>query len=221
MVAAAMQSCIDNDNSDSYLPNALVTVKADEAGKTYFKVDEGCTLYPDNLKTALYDGKEVRALVSYKELDKETPGYTKTVELNWVDSIRTKDVVLLQPGESLDKFGHDVIDIVNDWVTVLEDGYLTLRVRTFWGDVNRRHEINLVGNINPDDPYEVELRHDSKGDTNGRLGDALIAFRLKNLDPDAPSVQSLTVKWKNLNGTEKKATIKIPLYTQDYPDFDK
>lgn len=216
MVAAALQSCdVTDDDNTSYMPNALVTVKTDDGGRTYFQLDETSTLFPDNITETLFDGKEVRALVSYKELDKETAGYSKTVAVNWIDSIRTKDVVMLQPGESIDAYGHDGIDIVNDWVTVLEDGYLTLRVRTVWGNVGHRHELNLVGNVNADDPLEVELRHDAKGDTYGRLGDALIAFRLKDLAPEAASIQRLTVKWRSMDGVEKKAEVKVPLYTQN------
>jgi len=207
----SLQSCLDDDNDydSTGFPNALVTVKSTDDNKTYFQLDESTTLYPENLNTQLYDGKHVRALMNFSEIDKQTPGYTKTVRINWIDSIRTKDMVLLSETVTDQTLGCDPIELVRDWVTIAEDGYLTLRVRTVWGDPNKVHYLNLLGNVNPENPFEVELRHNASGDTHGSFGDALIAFRLSELPVEIPDGQLLTVKWKSFNGTEKKASFKM------------
>ncbi len=106
---------------------------------------------------------------------------TRNVCVNWIDSIRTKNTVPSLGDLNDTKYGNDPIEIVKDWLTVAEDGYLTLRIRTIWGCLNVRHSINLLTDVNPENPYELELRHDANGDVNGELGDALIAFNLKNL----------------------------------------
>lgn len=36
-------------------------------------------------------------------------------------------------------YGTDPVDMINDWVTIAEDGYLTLRFRTMWGDRSQAH----------------------------------------------------------------------------------
>lgn len=207
----SLQSCLDDDN-DSYsagFPNALVTVKTTDDNKTYFQLDESTTLYPENITTELYDGKQVRALMNFEEVDKQTPGFTKTVRVNWIDSIRTKDMVLLSDKVTQEWLGNDPVEIVNDWVTVAEDGYLTLCVRTVWGNPSKVHYMNLLGDVNPENPFEVELRHNASGDIYGSLGNALIAFRLNEIPAEIPEGQMLTVKWKAFNGTEKKANFKL------------
>lgn len=211
VAALTMHSCTDDDNQ-SYsvlIPNALVTVKATDDNATYFQLDENTTLYPENIKTELYDGKQVRALMNFTELDKVTPGFTKTVQVNWIDSIRTKDMVALSETVTNEWLGNDPVDIVNDWVTIAEDGYLTLRLRMPWYNRHSPHNMNLLGHVNPENPFEVELRHNAHGDTFGPLTDSMIAFRLNEIPAEIPEGQELTVKWKTLNGIEKTVNFKI------------
>ncbi|CEN49242.1 conserved hypothetical protein [Capnocytophaga canimorsus] len=52
------------------------------------------------------------------------------MRINWIDSIRTKKPVPDLGAENDAKYGNDAIEVVKDWLTVAEDGYLTLRIRT-------------------------------------------------------------------------------------------
>lgn len=209
-VVFGLQSCDDDDDYVAVnFPNGLVTVKTNAEGNTYFQLDEETTLFPENITSKLYDGKEVRALMNFEVLDKETEGYTKTVRVNWIDSIRTKNMVVVPEDASIEDYGKDPVEIVNDWVTVAEDGYLTLRVRTLWGGSNKEHYLNLVGGVNEENPFEVELRHDAKGDVNGAWGDALIAFRLSEIPEEIPEDQKLTLRWQAFDGTVKKVDFKL------------
>ena len=206
----ALPSCMDSDNDvpQSY-STALVTVKSTPDNKTFLQLDDQTTLFPQNFTSQLYGGKEVRALMSFNELDKQTPGFSKTVHVNWIDSIRTKDMITLQENTTIEKYGNDPLEIVNDWVTIAEDGYLTLRLRTLWGNTGKAHNFNLIGNINPGNPFELELCHNANGDIHGKLGDALIAFRLSALPKQYPPDQKLTLKWKSFDGSFKQAYFKI------------
>ena len=64
MSAFTFQSCDTDDdtNWDQVLPNALVTVKQN-ADACYLQLDDNTTLLAKNLKTPVFDGKEVRALI--------------------------------------------------------------------------------------------------------------------------------------------------------------
>ena len=53
-------------------------------------------------------------------------------------------------------YGNDPVEILNDWVTIAEDGYLTLRFATCWGN-GQSHFVNLISTQNPDNSYEVEF----------------------------------------------------------------
>ena len=60
-------------------------------------------------------------------------GFTQQAYINWIDSIRTKDAVHAPADEAA--YGNDAVEIVKDWVSIAEDGYLTLRFRTRWETV--------------------------------------------------------------------------------------
>ena len=173
--ALTFQSC-DNDNDtdwDRVFPNALVTVKK-SGDACYLQLDDNTTLLAKNLKPTIFDGKEVRALVNYT-----------------------------QTSEKSEKYGDDMVDIVRDWVTVAEDGYLTLRFRALWGG-QKVHYINLVTGVNPDNPYEVELRHNANGDPQNYWRDALVAFNLNDAVPDTEGkTVKLTIRWRSSQGYKK------------------
>ena len=93
-------------------------------------------------------------------------------------------------------------EIVNDWVTIAEDGYLTLRFRTMWSNMGITHYVNLIPTNNPENPYEVEFKHDANGDVNGRVGDGLVAFKLDNLPDTEGETVKLKLIYKSFNTTK-------------------
>lgn len=187
----ALQSC-NKDNINDRLYTALVTYEADEDG-VRLQLNDSTTLIPTNVKPSLFKGKKVRALIDY------TIEEGQNVKVHTIDSIRTK-LPAKDLGEDNDKtYGIDRLEIVNDWVTVAEDGYLTLRIRTHRGSVGAIHYINLVSKGVKDGVYEYELRHDASGDIYGYQADALIAFDLNELAPEDHSPVKLHLKWAGFN----------------------
>ena len=204
--AFTFQSCNDDDDTDwsQVLPNALVTVKQN-GDACYLQLDDNTTLLAQNLKSTVFGGKEVRALVNYSSTNEKSDLYNQVVHVNWIDSILTKKPVpsLGSDEANSEKYGNNQVDIVRDWVTVAEDGYLTLRFRALWGG-QKPHYINLVTGVNPENPYEVELRHNQNGDAKYRVGDALVAFNLNDALPDTNGkTVKLTIRWKSSNGDKK------------------
>lgn len=199
---AGMQSCQDDDDNNYYvrIPNALVTVKTDTDNTFYLQLDDKTTLLPVNMAASPFGDKEVRALVSCNESGEESGKYSKAVQINWIDSILTKPMVLDWEEENDEKYGTDPVEIVKDWVTIAEDGYLTLRFRTLWGNSSQPHYVNLLRTNNPDNPYEVEFRHNAYGDLHGAPGDALVAFKLDGLPDTGGETVKLTLKWKSFSG---------------------
>ncbi len=90
-LACTVQSCTDDDNDNITLlrPTALVTVRPTGDGTFTLQLDNTTTLSPSNMKSSPFGDKEVRALVNYTETDTDSSGSTRSVHVNWMDSIRT------------------------------------------------------------------------------------------------------------------------------------
>ncbi len=202
MIATFSSCSLDDDEKvDTYLPTALVTVKPVSNERFFIQLDDSTRLEPSNMTKSPYGDKTVRALVNYKIEEKKSD--MQRVQINWMDSIRTKNVVPSLGEKDNATFGNDPVEIVRDWVTVAEDGFLTLRIRTRWGH-NTPHYLNLLTSVNPQNPYELELRHDAKGDLYGNMGDALIAFNLREVLANAEKEKvKLTLRWRSFGGEKK------------------
>lgn len=68
--------------------------------------------------------------------------------------------------------------------------------------------MNLLTGVNPDDPYEVEFRHDAEGDDERKWGDGLVAFSLKDLPDTEGKTVTLKLRWQSYSGT-KQANFKF------------
>ena len=208
-LGAIMVSCNDNDDNAwvyyHQYANALVTTKTANDGTFFLQVTDNTTMLPCNISKSPFD-KEMRALINYVPVDKELlpngdlRGCDMAVKVLWIDSIRTKMPVpdLAELNDAT--YGSDCVEIIDDWVTVAEDGYLTLRFRTVWGGIGKIHYVNLLTGVNPENPYEVELRHDAQGDVNGEFADALVAFNLNDLPDTGGQTVKLKLRWKSYSG---------------------
>jgi hypothetical protein len=199
----------DDDNAAALRPTALVTVYPSSSEGLTLQLDDSTTIVPYNMKTSPFGEKRVRALVNYTIVGAAS-GTPYNVYVNWIDSIRTKYPVATQGSEDEKVYGNDPIEIVRDWVSVAEDGYLTLRIRTLWGGT-ATHVVNLVSGVNKDDVYEFDLRQNANGDTVGRMGDALIAFDLNSLWNEHPEKVNIKVNWISFSG-KKTAEFSLKMH---------
>lgn len=220
LVLLFLPACSSGPNEPDlgYYPTALVTARTVDS-VFVLQLDDSTTLYPQNFKKSPYP-REVRALVNYVE--EGMADNRQQVHINWIDSIRTKDAVPTMGEQNDSVYGKDPVEIVRDWVTVAENGYLTLRVRTRWGGYGAKHYLNLLTGINPENPYELELRHDAQGDVCGDMGDALIAFNLNDLPRDTRQDVKIKLHWQSFGG-EKSTEFDLRLRPQkarDYPRLE-
>lgn len=199
---SSLSSCLnDDDNSyEKMYPNALVTAKTGSDDTFFLQLDEQTTLLPVNMASSPFGEKEVRALVNYEEVEESSGKYSKAIQINWIDSILTKPIAPDLGEENDAVYGSDPVEILNDWVTIAEDGYLTLRFMTNWGYGSQPHYVNLLRTDNTENPYEVEFRHNAYGDIYGELGSALVAFDLNQLPDTEGKTVKLTLKWKSFSG---------------------
>ena len=213
--ALSFQACIDKDSYNSeYYPNAIVTVKpSDDNTSVRLQLDEKTQLWPVNLKKSPFGDKEVRAYINYRRPTSEELNKggiladISNVYVNWLDSIRTKNMAVSAGSKELNKkvYGNDPLEIVGSWETCVEDGYLTFRFRTYWGNSNK-HILNLVQEDGTN-PYKVTLYHDANGDEGRNVADATIAFRLDKLPSTEGKEVELTFVWFSFTG-EKTAKFK-------------
>ena len=198
-VVTIFTSCEEKDVEHSPLYNGLVTIRYTEGDLLYFQLDDVRTLYPVNMNTGKFWVDGQRALINFYVVDEDDRGFTDAVYVNWIKPILTKATVESKGVENDVVYGKDPVEIVRDWVTVVEDGYLTLRFRTYWsGGVT--HTVNLLTGVNPDNPYEVEFRHNDYGDYDYYVGDGLVSFDLSKLPDTRGKIVKLKLKWISFSG---------------------
>ena len=212
--------------------NAIVTVKSSQSGRFYFQLDDDTTLEPSDWKNPFH--KEVRALLSYADLKIASDLCSKTVRVERIDSLITKDanyidiedglktpasneqVYLVDAGykttSDLLSFS-DPVEIVSsegvpDWLSYSEDGYLTIHFATYWGGVTS-HSVNLYASkAHPDHLYFV---HKNNGDLQTTWSEGLLAFKLFHMyigrKDDLSSPRDITLHWLSFDG-EKTAVFR-------------
>ncbi|MCI1247281.1 MAG: NigD-like protein [Prevotella sp.] len=204
--ALSLQSCLDDDddNYDYYYgANALVTLKSSSSGHLLLQLDDSTLLYPVNMSSSPYGNKELRALVKIRDprgnegINKDNLADSlKNVYVSWIDSVRTKPMAPSYGVKNDSIYGNDPLELVDSWMTVSEDGYLTVNFRTYFGN-GSVHTLNLVKG---DSTNVLELHQDANGDHGGRLGDGIIAFRLDSLVDTKGEYKTFTLKWKSFDG---------------------
>lgn len=209
-IALSSQSCLkDNSGQSNLYANAIVTVKPNaDNSSVVLQLNDSVVLKPTNISKSPFGTKEVRALTFCRGSFDEKKAGTYDIAISWLDSILTKQPVVSLGDEDEKTYGKDPVEIVNSWETVVEDGYITLRFRTNWGSNGIIHTFNLVTGTDPDDPYTVVFRHNAKEDTEGQLGDGIVAFNLGSLPDTGGKYVPLTLKWKSFSG-EKSVEFKF------------
>jgi len=90
----------------------------------------------------------------------------------------------------------DGLDVIEDWMTSLEDGYLTIHYSAWWGDGRIRHSVYLTR----DSSGEFTLVHNANGDARTEKADALVYFDINTLFSDTDENDVITLKWKTCAG---------------------
>lgn len=219
-MALLSSSCRKEDPRPFTYYEATVTFKPSSDGSYFLEQDDKTALIVTNDSWKTYpfpDGKEKRAYIRYGMYGDiipghKVPGYDETWEVMLIaaDTIRTKSPVVYRADEE-DIYGNDPVGLYlgNDVfpTTLIEDGYLNVAFEIMVGGVGVTHEINLLTNVDPNDPYTVELRHNAHDSYEMEPAKCLMDFPLKDLPDTEGKTVTLTLKWLSLvTGKYEKTT---------------
>lgn len=201
-------ACNDDDDSvRGRVYDAIVTVLPGENG-VWFAVNDSVVVTPSNITKPIYGNREVRALTRFM-VPSSSAGLTdgQAVEVLAIDSILTKPAT--QWTETVDKeLGNDPVAIGKDWLTVAEDGYLTLHIYVRTNQASAPHYLHLLKGRDPQKPYELELRHTANGSLGSMSVGGYVAFDIKDILPiGIDKTVNLTVRYRDFNGSDASVTI--------------
>ncbi|MGN0202730.1 MAG: hypothetical protein ACI399_07500 [Candidatus Cryptobacteroides sp.] len=197
----AFTSCNDANENKAYV--ALVTYEA-KGNDVRLQLNDSTVLVPTNLVPE--KDTVTRAMVNFTFEDGQGENSTarvRNVQVNSLEGVLTK-----KPAEDLGidngmTYGDDPIDVVENWLTIGEDGYLNLRFVIKRCDPAVAHYINLVAISTGSGEYVFELRHDARGDITGNYYDGVVAFDLNQYRPDDGSSIRVKIRWKSENGDKE------------------
>lgn len=184
---------------------AIVTVKKSVLDTVYFQLNDSTTVYPANYQDSYRQMERIfcQAIGSARP----TGSYTYTCEVEWAEPLDKGSVT---PGaEPLWSDVEDVLDIYDDWMTSVEDGYLTVHYNTFWGSSGVQHSFRLLTGTDPANPYSLVLLQDSYGDSGEDEADGIVCFDINTLPDTGGKYIPLSLKWKSLEGKVLERTFKF------------
>ena len=191
----------ENAASSDVSSQAVGTVKSLE-GKRYVQLDAvsaGYVVNPAEIKD-IPDG--TRVFLQYRTvLSTETPDFcTDAILVEWASPL---DVGAISYAKDAQK--GDPVAIVTDWITCLEDGFLTLHY-SVPSKGKAQHTFFLYPGATP---YEYRLVHDAHGDVDGDLTDGIVCFEVRALLPEAKEkAVTLSLQYLDIDYTWKTLTVE-------------
>ena len=173
---------------------AIVTVKQDASGTIYFQLDDNTVLFPYNYNMP-FNGME-RIICGLA-----VANGANECHVQWMDFLEKGDISYTQ--DAID----DGLDIIDDWMTSVEDGFLTIHYNAWWGNGTNPHLLLVKPSANT---YELTIVHQMNGDEPLEKADALVYFDINDILPDTEGTyKDLTIKWKSIEGAAKSKTFRF------------
>ena len=193
---------VDYSNTGpAYNDLAIGTLRSRE-GVRYVRLDAstlGMIVNPDEVKH-ISDGTRVFLQYRCVVLNTTLPEFcTDAILVEWADPLNVGEIVT----EPQDRPG-DPMSVILDWMTCLEDGFVTLHY-SVPSRGNASHGFCLCPGAAEN---EFRLIHDAHGDNEGDLSDGLICFDVSSLLPDTGGeTVTLSLTYLNLDKTSKTLTV--------------
>jgi len=211
--AALFSSC--KKTTSISVTEAIVTVKG--TSDCTLQLDDQTVLVPQNISGNPF-GRNIRAHIYYNDLGATEPNgqsssYRKVKVLQLDTIITKKTVPNLGPNENDKVYGTAPVGFYDSWMTVVEDGYVTLHFTGLWGYSGISHTVNLVSLGYPDagspaNTLAFEFRHNYNGDSpsvSGRLVSKVVAFDISSelASIVGASDYYIVIKYTFLNGVSR------------------
>lgn len=175
--------------------NAIATVKQDAEGAVYLQLNDSTRTYPLNY------GRPYEGLCRiFCQLSR--PNDKSECYIYWMFEIERGETVLQDPATASGGGAIPVgLDILDDWTTSVEDGFLTVHYSAWWGEGKVPHTLRLYRSPGQENTFELTLLHFDNGDTALEKADALVCFDIDPLlTPTQGEYRTLTLKWTTLEG---------------------
>ena len=176
---------------------AILTVKKTPTDTVYFQLDDATTIFPRNYQENFSRMERIFCDISVYNLP--TGRFTYTGTVNWAEPV---DEGVVTADASIK--GDLGLDIIDDWMTSVEDGYLTVHYNTWWGSKPVQHSFYVISGTDPADPYTIVLEQKAGGDKKEEQGDALVCFDINSLPDTEGNYKELTLKWTTGGGEPKE-----------------
>lgn len=191
---------------------AIGTVRSRD-GVRFIRLDEkSCSqvMNPQEIES-IPDGTRVFLQYRYMAVPSVAAFCTDAILVEWASPLDEggRSLVSFEEAYSADSYAAtDPVDIVQDWITSLEDDFLTLHYTIASGD--KKHAFILYRSMMG--PADFYLVHNADGDDGKTLKDGMVCFRLslENLFRDLKEGEtvSFTLHYLNLDHTQKTLTFE-------------
>ena len=211
LVSACMKGSLDLDQKGSiggyynsgpaYNDLAIGTIRSQE-GVRYVRLDAssvGLIVNPEEVNS-IPDGTRVFLQYRCVVLNTALPEFcTDAILVEWADPLNVGEIST----EPQNRQG-DPMSVILDWMTGLEDGFVTLHYAVP-SQGNASHGFCLCPGAAEN---EFRLIHDAHGDNEGDLSDGLVCFDVSSLLPDTEGkTVTLSLTYLNLDKTSKTLTV--------------
>ena len=185
-----------NDQDMSHMLNTayplslLVTVKQAGDGSAYLYFNDDIKFRYDEPFTRQYRAMCAAIVRGYPDEEGYCP-----YQLFYLEALDEGDLTY-----DASAAGSDGIDIVDAWVTDVDDGYLTIQYKAWFGEHPVKHDFHVVAGLDPDDPYSLELRHDAHSDQKSEKLEGIISFDINSLPDTQGETKRITLNYNSLTG---------------------
>lgn len=186
---------------------AVGTVRVREE-RWYVQLDEKTAGYVANQSKVRDIADGTRVCLQFRYVVGYMPGFcTDAILVEWISPIEVGEIRL-----TMDAPQGEPISIVNDWITSLEDGFLTLHYR-IQSKGKAAHTFALYPGAKSD---EFRLVHEAHGDSEGDLVDGIVCFPVSSFDSimsgsnvgSDGNLNSVTISYLNIDNTQKTLTFE-------------
>ena len=200
------------EKSDNVTEDLAIGTLRSQDGVRYIKLDEKTCSQVMNPETVsdIKDGTRVFLEFRYVVYEKVAAFCTDAILVEWVSPIDAGDVSILDFEESFSadntksRSYTDPVDIVTDWMTSLEDGFLTLHYMIPQSG-DKKHSFVVYRSM---DKYTFYLIHKADGDK-GPVSEGIVCFDVSRLLPETGGeTVKLSLVYIDLNNTEKRLTVE-------------
>ena len=180
---------------------AIGTVRSQD-GVRYIRLDEkSCSqvMNPKEIED-IADGTRVFLQYRYVVAASIAEFCTDAILVEWASPLDTGEIRY-----EMQALAGDPVDILMDWITSLEDGFLTLHY-SIQASGSVKHDFSLYPSV---EPNTYRLVHDAHRDIRGTQIDGIVCFDVSGLLPDTEGeTVELHLDYIDLNNTKKRLTVE-------------